>query len=663
MGFVDLTHKTSVCNLHETNNSSFVPGNPNRLTQFWQELKRRKVIKVIMMYAATAFIIMEAGDIMLPRLGLPDWTVTFIIILLIVGFPITIILSWIFDVTPEGVKKTEPVQLVKKTESTPDPVKRGLRISNGVIALLIVVVCILIYPKIFRKDKFEGIKDPDGKISIAVMPFENLSGDTLYNVWQGGFQNLLITTLSNSKELSVRQYQAMHAILESERNLLYASITPSIASEVAIKLETKTFILGNILKAGNKIRVNAQLVDAETEEIYKTYEVNLNSEDDIFAMADSLSRLIKNYLEIKKLIEEYDSPVFRGSYCTNSAEAFGYYIRGWDSFMDLDYQAAIEWLSKAVEADSGFMNAYITMSFTYRVSGNNTLSKKWCNLAYEKRDELPLKEKLMLDHLHAYYFATPVEEIKYLKQILEIDELNSTYWYLLGLAYYQKLKDYKEAAISCEKALEIHEKWGTNFRNPWIYSVLGNSYHKINDHKREKKVYELGLSIFPDNENIIRRQAICAFSQGDTDKAEIFLTKFISVRRSKDLWHEARILSSVGYIYAEANLFKEAELSFRQGFELDPRNPSRINDPAWFLIDNDINVDEGVDLIQKALEIRPENWYYLDTRGWGLYKQGRYAEALKVLTDAWDLRPTFNQEGYERIEEVKKALASQNNGN
>ena len=74
--------------------------NPNKLSQFWQELKRRKVIKVMAMYAATAFIIIEAGDIILPRLGLPDWTVTFIIILLIVGFPISIILSWIFDVTP-----------------------------------------------------------------------------------------------------------------------------------------------------------------------------------------------------------------------------------------------------------------------------------------------------------------------------------------------------------------------------------------------------------------------------------------------------------------------------------------------------------------------------------------------------------------------------------
>ena len=92
-------------------------GIPKKLSQLWQELKRRKVIKVIAMYAATAFIIIEAGDIMLPRLGLPDWTVTFLIILLIAGFPIAIILSWIFDATPEGLKKTESINTSGEAES------------------------------------------------------------------------------------------------------------------------------------------------------------------------------------------------------------------------------------------------------------------------------------------------------------------------------------------------------------------------------------------------------------------------------------------------------------------------------------------------------------------------------------------------------------------
>jgi class 3 adenylate cyclase/tetratricopeptide (TPR) repeat protein len=566
----------------------------------------------------------------------------------------------IIEESHEDIKKTESIKAANEQEPHSVPVKRRLKVSNVFIGVLIIVVAILAYSKIFEKDKFEEIRDPDGKISIAVMPFENLSGDTLYNVWQGGFQNLLITTLSNSEELSVRQYQAMYSILEGKRRSTHASITPSVARELALKLETRTFILGNILKAGNKIRVNAQLVNAETEEIYKTYQVDGNTEDDIFAMADSLSGLIKNYLEIKKLIEQYDSPAIRGSFNTNSSEAFEYYIHGWDAFMDLAFQPATEWLSKAVETDSGFINPYVTLSFTYCRMGNDELSKKWCNMANKKRHELPLKGKLMLDHLNAYYFETPDEEIKYIKQFLEIDEMNTTYWFLLGLAYYQKYQDYKNAIISCEKALEIHEKWGTNYRNPWIYAVLGVSYHKVNEHKREKEVYELGLSIFPENTRIIQLQAICALSQGNTDSADDFITKYKSIKKNKSLWPESRILSGVGYIFTEVNLFDEAESSYRQAFKLDPRNPSRMHDLAWFLIDNDINVNEGLELVQKALELRPDNWYYLDTKGWGLYKQGRHEEALKVLKDSWNLRPYYKHEGYQHIQEVEQALASQN---
>ena len=237
--------------------------------------------------------------------------------------------------------------------------------------------------------------------------------------------------------------------------------------------------------------------------------------------------------------------------------------------MDLDFQTAIEWLSKSIETDSGFINAYVTLSFTYNISGNNNLSKKWCNLAYEKRDELPLKEKLMLDHLHSYHYETPYEEIKYIKQILELDKLNITYWYLIGLAHYQKLKDYKEAIVYFERALEIHKKWGTNYRNPWIYVCLGNSYHQVNEHKKEKEVHELGLSLFPNYARIIQFQAICSFSQGDIDKANDFLSKYKSIGKNRSLWPESRILSGVGTIYAEANLLDKAESNYRQALELD----------------------------------------------------------------------------------------------
>ena len=143
-----------------------MPDKPSNLGQFWQELKRRKVIKVIAMYAATGFIIMEAGEIMLPRLGLPDWTVTFIIVLLIIGFPIAVILSWIFDVTPEGIKKTEPANAPKEKEQLPAPSKSRFKTSDAIIAVLIVVVVILAYPKVFKKEKNLFDKAFENKISI-----------------------------------------------------------------------------------------------------------------------------------------------------------------------------------------------------------------------------------------------------------------------------------------------------------------------------------------------------------------------------------------------------------------------------------------------------------------------------------------------------------------
>ena len=93
-----------------------MPETPNKLSQFWQELKRRRVVRVIAVYAAASFVILELVDIVAPSLGLPVWTLNLIIILLCVGFIITVIVSWIYDVTPEGIEKTKPVQKVIKED-------------------------------------------------------------------------------------------------------------------------------------------------------------------------------------------------------------------------------------------------------------------------------------------------------------------------------------------------------------------------------------------------------------------------------------------------------------------------------------------------------------------------------------------------------------------
>jgi len=533
------------------------------------------------------------------------------------------------------------------------------KVLATIITILVVVAVALFYPGIFNKDKFEGIRNPDGKISVAVMPFTYSSIDTQNIYLKRACQVILISALSNSEELSVKQYEVMNTMFEGKGIYTEASITPSIANDIALKLKAKTYILGTIFIEGNQIRLDAQLINTEKNEVYKSFVVEGGS-GDALALADSLSVRVKNYLEIKKIVEQYNSPVFHGPYFTNSSEAFNYYMNGYDALLAMQLNQARDWFLKTIEIDSGLIRAYVNLALTYGILGNDTLAKEYFIKAYKKREELPIREKLLLDFYHAYYFETPNEEIYYLDQILEIDELNPGFWFLLGRAYY-KLAQYEKAIFYWEKVLEIHKSWGVDYRNVYYYWWLGESYHKANNHKKEKEIFTVGLRLFPDRGSrlrIIGYQAICMLSQNDTDLANKLITNFESL--GKEVWSDSELLANLGLIYSEAGLFVDAEKYYRQALRKDPNNPNRMYNLAWFLIKYDINFEEGMKLNQQAIELKPETWDYLDAKAWGLYMEGNYEKALIVLNDAWDLRPSaYFHEGYIHKQAIEKALASQ----
>jgi len=140
-------------------------------------------------------------------------------------------------------------------------------------SLILVVAAIIAYPKIFRQDRLEKLRSSGERISVAIMPFQNMTNDTTWNVWQCGIQNNLITYLSNIEELKVRQIESVNILLQSKDLTSYASLTPSVASKISKKLDANVFIYGSINQAGARIRVNAQLIDSETEEIFKSFQI------------------------------------------------------------------------------------------------------------------------------------------------------------------------------------------------------------------------------------------------------------------------------------------------------------------------------------------------------------------------------------------------------
>ncbi|GAF96372.1 unnamed protein product, partial [marine sediment metagenome] len=223
-----------------------MPQPTNKLTQFWQELKRRKVFRVIAMYAATAFILLELVDIVAPSLGLPTWTLNLVIVLLCVGFPIAVLFSWIFDVTPEGLKKTEPVKTVKEQETHSEPIKRKLRVGDVIIAVLIVVVVILAYPKIFKKDKVADLEK-----SIAVLPFINDSEDKGNEYFINGTMEAILNNLAKIEDLRV----------VSRTSVLQYRDNPKPMKEIAKEMDVSYILEGSGQKYGNNVKLTLQLID------------------------------------------------------------------------------------------------------------------------------------------------------------------------------------------------------------------------------------------------------------------------------------------------------------------------------------------------------------------------------------------------------------------
>jgi tetratricopeptide (TPR) repeat protein len=636
---------------------------PNKLNKFWQELIRRKTGKVIVAYAATAFILLQLADILTPALSLPSWTTTFITFLLVLGFPIAIIFSWIFDLTPQGIKKTESTEVVRRKKSQVSPVKRRIKVSDIIIACLIVIVAILAYPKIFKKDTLEKLRSSGERISVAVLPFQNMTNDTTWIVWQGGIQENLTIYFSNfPDELKVLETESVNTLIQSKGLNNYASITPFVAKTISQKLEANVFISGSIQQAGTKLRLNAKLINTKTEEVLKSFEIDGQyNEEIIFDITDSLRKKITNFLLISNLKKEVAHET-QTLISTNYPEAYRYFIQGQKAFNKGDFATARNLILHSIDIDSNFVAAILYISIAYEKQGLIEQAKKWCIRAYEKRDLMPLRQKYYTNWLHARFLETPNDEIRYIRQLLEIDNQLPFAYYEIGNGY-NDLYQYEKAIPEYEKALGIYDRWG--IKPSWItnYTNLGLAYHETDQYKKEKELYKKAEKDFPDFSTLIRRQAILALTEGNKKNANEYIEKYISIRKD-NVASEADISTDLAWIYYDAGILDKAEEYYRQALSLESASPVRMNNLAYFLIDNDLKINESLELINTALISSPDDYSFQHTKGWALYKKGKYPEALEILQKSWDSRrekAVYNHEAFLHLEEVKKAVASQKN--
>jgi tetratricopeptide (TPR) repeat protein len=569
-----------------------------------------------------------------------------------------------------GKEKTlhiEPLQEVKK-----EPVmevhikpakltKRKLLTGGIVFALLLIIAAVVTYPKIIKRNTLERLRSSGERISIAVMPFQNMTNDTTKNIWQSWIQNNLINLLSNSDELAVRPTELIDNLIESKGLSNYSSLTTAIASSISKKLDADVLIYGSIGQVGPTIRIYAQLIDSKTKEVFKSFQKEISSKKEMnFWVIDSLSMKVKDFLEVSKLKRE--SPInLHGMLSTvNSPEAYHFFIAGKKAFEKKDFTTVIDMLSKSIAIDSNFTYAPILLAQAYWNAGMYDSAKKLVLEQYHKRELMPLLMKTYTNWIYTVFFETPYEQIWYINQLLGFDDYSPDYHYLLASAYFS-LYQYDNAIPELEKALAIYNRWATK---PWWvgnYTSLGYAYHKTGQYKKEKKLYKKAEIDFPNDPDLIYRQAILSLTERDTITANQYMEKYRSIRK-ENLWSEASVEAGLAGIYSEAGVLDKAEEYYRLALAIEPERQVRLNNLAYFLIDKGRNITEGLELIDKSLINESNNYASLNCKGWGLYKQEKYQEAFDILQKSWDLRmrnAIYNHEAFLHLEEAKKAVASQ----
>src|SRR5437763_614727 len=244
---------------------------------FFAELKRRNVYKVAVAYAIVGWLLIQIATQVFPFLEIPNWVVRLVIALVAIGFPIALVIAWAFELTPEGIKRTEDV----------DAAAQRRRRSYAWIYVVLVGAFVSAGLFLLGRYGFRAKESSAGELpskSIAVLPFENLSDDKGAAYFADGIQDEILTKLATIADLKV---------ISRTSTAKYKS-KPEDLKTVSQQLGVATVLEGSVQKAADKLRVNVQLIDARADSHLwaKTYDRDIK---DVFAIQSEVAQEIADY--------------------------------------------------------------------------------------------------------------------------------------------------------------------------------------------------------------------------------------------------------------------------------------------------------------------------------------------------------------------------------
>jgi TolB-like protein len=315
---------------------------------FWGELKRRNVVKVGIAYTIVAWLIIHPIDIIFPILHLPEWTITFVTSLLIIGFPFVLIFAWAFEITPEGIKLTKDVPLSKSiTKLT------GKKLNYILAGLLVIAVAYIIFNRYYLEPRAVETKQAAlvGNITktqktIAVLPFVDLSPNSDQEYFVNGLSEELLDCITQISNLRVTARTSSFSFKGSNKTV----------QEIAGVLGVENILEGSVRKAGNALRITAQLVRAvDGFHLWsKTYDRELK---DIFAVQKDIATAVAN--ELKATLGIGSLKQLGG---TQNEAAYELYLTSKGQRSDLKIDRALGSIDAALLLDPKFALAYALKS-------------------------------------------------------------------------------------------------------------------------------------------------------------------------------------------------------------------------------------------------------------------------------------------------------------
>ncbi len=599
----------------------------NNDRSFFAELKRRNVYRVGIAYVIVGWLALQALDIVVPIMRAPEWFSQLVLVLLVIGLPFALIFAWAYEMTPEGLKREKDVD---RTQSVTQ--ETGQRLNRMIIGILVLAVGILLVDKFFLDTGTpedaaevavanEQLPTEDATPSIAVLPFANMSADENSAYFSDGLADTLLHMLAQIREIRVAARTSSFQFRDQNTDI----------KEIAKTLNVGTILEGSVQRAGNKVRVTAQLIEADTG--YHLWSGNYDRDmDDIFAIQDEIANEVVAALKVSLLGESAERLAHRE---TENLEAYTEYLLGVDDVAEYSFgslsKAEAHFL-EAVRLDPNYALAWARLGYTY-LQMEQTGAGSFDEMIDRARDAaskaLAIDENLasaiaVLGNAERQLGNRELSE-QLLVRAIEVGPNDITAKLYYSRLLWGQLRVQESMAIIDELLVLDPLSADAHFQRTIALSVLGDYEGGIAQARRM-------IEINPNSPTGYYREAEMEFRLGNWANAVIKAMEAQAIDTS-----DPELPMLIGDYYLAMELPNDAERWYDRATEIDALHPvSRAAPLMMYLYNNDIAsaarlarqlLDEGIDDRQGSHEIVLRA-IWKDAK-----ESGRYREALDYLED------------------------------